>query len=129
MSGGILPCQTAGDQRLHRQHRCHNLSRDIARQIRQQEADYVLVLKGNQDSLHKDVELYFEDAEKHQFGDIPFDYHETADGEHARIETRSYGTDSDTEWIEARDKWSGLNPIGMVESTRKVGEKVKQENG
>jgi len=35
---------------------------EIAKKIRRKKADYVLALKGNQESLHNDVKLYFGDS-------------------------------------------------------------------
>src|SRR4051812_14889072 len=40
-----------------------NCQRDIARQIVDQDGDYVLALKGNQGTLHDDVRLFLDDPE------------------------------------------------------------------
>src|SRR3954451_22989982 len=40
-----------------------NCQRDIARQIVDQDGDYVLALKGNQGTLHNDVRLFLDDPE------------------------------------------------------------------
>lgn len=99
----------------------------IARRIVDQGADYVLALKGNQGTLHDDVALFFEDASKRDFQDIPHDSHQTVDGDHGRVEVRRYVTVSDLDWLEDRPEWKNLQLIGMVQSERHVGDKVTNE--
>ena len=101
--------------------------KDIAQRIADQGADYVLALKGNQGTLHKDVELFFEDAQQCNFKDIPHDSFETTDGDHGRVEVRRYVTVSDLGWLEDQAKWKNLNLIGMVQSERHIGEKITRE--
>jgi predicted transposase YbfD/YdcC len=101
--------------------------KDIAHRIADQGADYVLALKGNQGTLHKDVELFFEDAQQCNFKDIPHDSFETTDGDHGRVEVRRYVTVSDLGWLEDQAKWKNLNLIGMVQSERHLGEKITRE--
>lgn len=102
--------------------------KNIAQKIIDKDADYVLALKGNQSSIHKDVELYF--------NDIPSDFDgagksidtcETIDGDHGRIEIRKYTLVSDIEWLQGKENWGGLSSIGMVETIRDTGEKVSSE--
>jgi predicted transposase YbfD/YdcC len=101
--------------------------KEIAKEIVDGGADYVLALKGNQGNLHKDAELFFEDARKKNFKDITHDFHETVDGGHGRVEIRRYWTVSDIEWLEEREKWKKLNLIGMVESERRIGDEISLE--
>lgn len=101
--------------------------KDIAQRIADQGADYVLALKGNQGTLHKDVELFFEDAQQCNFKDVPHNSFETTDGDHGRVEVRRYVTVSDLGWLEDRAKWKNLNLIGMVQSERHIGEKITRE--
>jgi predicted transposase YbfD/YdcC len=102
--------------------------KEIARQISDQEADYVLALKGNQGNLRKDVELFFDHAQQCQFKDIPHQSYETTDGDHGRVEVRRYVTVSDLDWLEERAKWKNLNLIGMVQSERHIGDNTTREN-
>ncbi len=90
-------------------------------------ADYVIALKGNQGSLHEDIKLYFEDAKQNNFKDISYDYHETIDGDHGRIETRKYYIISDIDWLQGKENWTKLTSIGMVISERDTGDKVSNE--
>jgi len=56
--------------------------REIAKQIIEQEGDYVLGLKGNQGLLHEAVDDYFQVALHAEFKNTPHDYHEEVDKEH-----------------------------------------------
>jgi predicted transposase YbfD/YdcC len=80
--------------------------------------DYVLALKGNQPDLHADVKLFFETAKKENFSGISHEYEETTDKEHGRIEVRKYWQVSEVAWLRERHLWTGLESVGMVESTR-----------
>ena len=99
----------------------------IAEKIIAKKADYVLGLKGNQGNLHDDIELFFQDCLASGFRDVPYDYHETVDGDHGRIETRRYWTTSDIEWLSEKHLWKNLNTIVMVQRERLIGGKVGME--
>jgi predicted transposase YbfD/YdcC len=99
----------------------------IAELIIQQEADYVLALKGNQGIAHMVVEEYFQKALNNNFADIKFNYHEEINKDHGRIEIRKYWIISDLNWLYDRKLWTGLKSVGMVQSTRIIGEKESKE--
>jgi predicted transposase YbfD/YdcC len=90
-------------------------------------ADYVIALKGNQGNLHDDVRLFFEEAVKDNFNGISFDFYETVDGDHGRIETRKYYIVSDINWLQGKENWKNLETIGMVISERDIGDNVSIE--
>jgi predicted transposase YbfD/YdcC len=92
--------------------------KEIAKQIVEQGADYVLRLKGNQGNLHKEVELLFEDAKKNDYKDLSHETYTTVDGGHGRVETRHYTVIAVVDWFEEKSKWRKLTTFGMVESTR-----------
>ena len=50
---------------------------EIAEQIREQEADYVLALKGNQGTLHHEVHTYFEEGQARRWRAMPVTFEET----------------------------------------------------
>jgi predicted transposase YbfD/YdcC len=85
-------------------------------------ADYVFSLKGNQGTLHDDVQLYFQNLK-----DVPFDYHETIDAGHGKIEIRRYRTVSDISWLQGKENWQSLKTICMVERERQFKEKTEKE--
>ena len=86
----------------------------IAENIIDKGADYVLGLKGNQGALHEDVEFFFQDCLTSRFKDVAYDYHETVDGDHGRIETRRYWTAS-ADWLPDRKEWKNLSTIVMTQ--------------
>jgi predicted transposase YbfD/YdcC len=101
--------------------------RDIAQEILDKKAHYVLALKGNQGTLREDVELFAAEQKANGFKDTLVSRHETVDGDHGRIETRTYTTIHDVDWIQERHDWPGLKGVVMVESTREIGDKVERE--
>jgi predicted transposase YbfD/YdcC len=101
--------------------------REIAQQILDQKADYVLALKGNQGTLREDVELFAAEQKANGFKDTKVSRHQTVDGDHGRIETRTYTAIHDVAWLQERHDWPGLRGVVMVESTREFGDKIEQE--
>ena len=98
--------------------------KEIARQVIEQEGDYVLALKGNQGTLFEDVQLFLDDAYTRRFQDLDHHSHRTFDGEHGRHETRRYWVTGDVEWLRERhgaETWVGLRSIGLVEARRRAG--------
>lgn len=101
--------------------------RNIAGKIVEKKADYVLALKGNQGSLREDVELFAAEQKASGFKDTTVSRHRTVDGDHGRIESRTYTVIQDVAWLQQRHNWPGLRSVVMVESTREIGDKVEQE--
>lgn len=103
---------------------------EIAKLIVDKEADYVLALKGNQGTLHNDVQDLFAYALEINFRDIAHDFDQTIDNGHGRIEIRRHWIISEPEFIAQLDpdhKWAGLRSVGMVESERRVEDKITAE--
>lgn len=104
--------------------------REIAENIVDQDADYVLSLKGNQGQLHEDVAEMFAYFEGIEFADIDHDYHKTVNKAHGRIEIRECWTFNPQEWapyFRTLDKWKGLQSVAMVRAQRQIGDKVTIE--
>ena len=101
--------------------------RAIADKIVEKKADYVLALKGNQGTLRQDVELFAAEQKANGFKDSKVSRHETVDGDHGRIETRTYTMIHDVAWLKERHDWPGLQGVVMVESTREIGDKIERE--
>jgi predicted transposase YbfD/YdcC len=101
--------------------------RDIAQNILDKRADYVLALKGNQGSLREDVEIFAAEQKAEGFKDTKVSRHATVDGDHGRIETRTYTAIHDVAWLQERHDWPGLRGVVMVESTREIGDKIERE--
>lgn len=102
--------------------------RAIAKQIVEQEGEYVLALKQNQGNLYGEVEQFFSVANDHGFAGMAIDYHETKELAHGRTDIRRYWTTDAIEGLENKDAWEKLNLIGMVESERHLNGKVTIEH-
>lgn len=85
---------------------------NIVSQIREQQADYVISLKGNQGELHQQViqEFALESAN--------FPCYEQTEKQGGRAETRKVTVCSQPKWIENQALWKDLNSVVMVERTR-----------
>ncbi|MGA2253528.1 MAG: ISAs1 family transposase [Thermoguttaceae bacterium] len=93
----------------------------IARQIREQKADYILTLKDNHPSLAWLVQYTIKKAESKTFEGTPYLRQlEKVRGEHGRIETRRYTLLSCDKHVLTNAKWPGLQSIGMLEVKRTV---------
>jgi predicted transposase YbfD/YdcC len=98
----------------------------IATQIKQAEGDYVLALKGNQGTLSRAVETWFEQAEASGWDGIDYDSHETMESSHHRLETRQVWAVpvSQLPLLPRQAKWMGLTTVVMVRSTRQLWNKT-----
>jgi predicted transposase YbfD/YdcC len=94
--------------------------REIAQQILDQKADYILALKGNQGTLREDVEVFAAEQKANGFKNTTVSRHQTVDGDHGRIETRTYTAIHDVAWLQERHDWPGLQGVVMVESVREI---------
>ena len=97
---------------------------EIARQIVEQQGDYVLALKRNQGTLREDVQFFLDDAREREFREVPHSTQRTFDAEHGRQETRHYWMTGEVEWLRERhgpQRWAGLASIAMVETHRREG--------
>jgi predicted transposase YbfD/YdcC len=94
--------------------------REIVKQIQEQGGDYVISLKGNQETLHQEVKDYMDWGERSGFEDIEHDYCETLEKGHGRIEERRCWVAGDLEWLTKYKEWKGLRSVIMVEAEREV---------
>ncbi|MGI4789846.1 MAG: ISAs1 family transposase [Janthinobacterium lividum] len=103
----------------------------IASQIVQQGGDYVLALKGNQETLHDDVGRFFEYASARKFEAVTHHYAACVEKDHGRIEARRvFQVDLaplEGRWADVQQEWTGLSSLIMVERERRVGAKVTLE--
>ena len=94
--------------------------REIAQQIVDQKADYVLSLKGNQGLLHRDVKDYFAEVKVDDPGREGLSFSETVNLDHGRKEVRRCWVSDDVRWLSGYEKWAGLCLIAMIEYVRDV---------
>lgn len=86
----------------------------IAKQIIDGEADYVLALKGNQDTLHQGVMDYLTEQLDNDFAGVKVRRYQTSETGHGRQETRSYLQLPAPKSLPGLELWAGLKSIGMV---------------
>lgn len=86
----------------------------IARQIIDGGADYVLALKGNQETLHQAVIDHIDEQSKNDFADAHARQHVTQETGHGREEVRSYLQMPVPATLCQLDRWEGLKSIGMA---------------
>lgn len=100
--------------------------------VNEKKADYVINLKGNQETLQQEVKGYFEELE--QTGELEniknrmqqknagepkdsgkIEIHSTLEKGHGRIEKRTYFYSTELDWmVDAKRDWEKLTGIGMV---------------
>lgn len=104
--------------------------REIAQAIVDQNADYVLSLKGNHGHLHDDTIEMFTYFEKIAFAHIEHSYSQTVSKGHGRIEIRECWSFSPEAWkvhFRTLEKWPTIQALSMVKATRIIDEKTTTE--
>jgi len=97
--------------------------KEIARQIIEAEADYLLAVKENQGQLHEDVRDLFQGAEEFDFEAVPYDFARTVNKNHGRIETRECWVITDPDclaYLRNRQQWTRLNAVVKVTAHRET---------
>ena len=94
--------------------------KEIVREIVEKEADYVISLKGNQGNLHWAIKEYLDWAERIGFKEIGYDYDETLEKGHGRIEKRRCWVTEEIGWLAEKEEWKNLKSVVMVEAIREV---------
>jgi len=99
----------------------------IAESIINKKANYVLSLKGNQSNLHDQIKLFFQDHIDSIDAGSSFNFFESVDSDHGRIELRRYWATSDINWLQGKENWSRLKTIIMVQHERHVDDNISIE--
>jgi predicted transposase YbfD/YdcC len=99
---------------------------DIAKKIVDKEADYVLAVKKNHKGLLEDITPYFKEANIGDHSD-EYDWYQTIEKNHGRIEKRTYCSFSNLDWLKNRHFWKNLKSITQVISERTLNDKTTQE--
>ena len=86
----------------------------IAAQIRDAKADYVLALKGNQETLHQQVIDYIDKQSENDFADAKARRHLTEEKGHGREEIRSYIQMPVPDDLPGLELWKDLKSIGIA---------------
>ena len=103
---------------------------EIARQVIEQEGDFVLALKENQGTLYEEVQDTFALAQADDFAQVSHQFHQTVNKGHGRLEIRRHWIIDDSQviaYLNEQRTWQGLRSIGMVEAERRIHEAVTKE--
>ena len=112
--------------------------KQIAKEIMEADADYVLALKGNHETVHEEVKTFLDDLVAETTRPRPVGaklskaaatlaFLETVEQDHGRLETRRYYQSVALDWFADRAKWEGLQSVGMVAAIREIGGKQTME--
>jgi len=104
--------------------------REIAEQIVEQEADYVLALKANQPDLLEEVADCFTQAEADAYQEICHTAAQTINKGHGRLEIRRHTVLTEPTylaWLQEGQHWPGLQALGRVEAERRIGQEQTTE--
>jgi predicted transposase YbfD/YdcC len=100
----------------------------IAKKVLDKEGDYLLALKGNQESLEKRVKETFEDLSKPGPKFVNIDIFTNSNEGHGRLETRTCRV-----LTEKKDKYFGVNPLNKWPSLNSLieisSERIKKTTG
>lgn len=103
----------------------------IAKEIVESDADYVLALKGNQETVHAEIKAFLDQTLEEKTAPRPkgaklskaaetLALCETIEKDHGRLETRRYYQSAELSWFADLHQWEGLKSAGLVESIRQV---------
>jgi predicted transposase YbfD/YdcC len=88
----------------------------IAAQIIKGEADFVLALKGNQETLHQGTMEYINEQWEDDFANVEARQYQTKETAHGREETRTYIQMPVPSSLPGVKLWKGLKSVGLVVS-------------
>jgi predicted transposase YbfD/YdcC len=102
VAGGIITIDAMGCQKA------------IAAEIIKAKADFVLGLKGNQETLFEAVKAHVAEHADDDFARVNAQWHQTEETKHGRVEYRSYLHLEVPADLPGLDQWKGLKSIGVV---------------
>jgi len=95
--------------------------------IRQEDADYIVQIKGNQKKLQQDVQAFFQHTKQTKPDDYKQYTFSEIDGEHGRIVQRHYRLLPITDWLIETEKWTDSHALIEVTREREIKGKKSQE--
>jgi len=97
-----------------------NCRKVVARKAVEQQADYVLAVKGNHPAMHDEIKRYMDALA----GSTPAGF-ETVEKDHGRTETRRIWQSDAVSWFEDRQSWDGLRSFCLVEAVREYAGRIE----
>jgi predicted transposase YbfD/YdcC len=101
----------------------------IAKTIIDSDGDYVLAVKGNQGKLYEELQDAFQLAKSADFKEMEYDWNQSIDGGHGRVETRTCHVLSAKHLYPKQAKWKNLRSIILLENefvNKNTGECTKE---
>lgn len=98
--------------------------REIAAQITEQKADYVLTLKQNHPTFYQQVDTLFAQRSGEEQS---LEFSEKTDAGHGRVEVRRCWSADISHWA-LTSEWPGLRSVAMIERERHIGTEVSIEH-
>lgn len=102
--------------------------KEIAKQIRSKEADYILALKKNQGTLHAEAKNFFDQAIDEDPSETGCDYFVSEERSRSRDEKREIWVVQNLDWLPQKESWEDLTSLICVRSTRKTKDKTSVEH-
>jgi len=100
--------------------------KDIAKKIIDSGGDYVLAVKGNQETTHKEIVRHFNnlfDMQHNRHVDVS-----TSDCvSRGRHETRRCFSTQELDWLSVRSEWKGIKSVIVIDSKRTVKGEMSSE--
>ena len=107
---------------------CH---KEVAEIVRSKKSDYILGLKGNQGTLHAEVENFFTQVlsigQNEWERECQCEYFFSEEKSRNRQERREVWATDNLEWLPQKTAWSGLTSVVCVRSTRTIDMKTSVE--
>lgn len=101
----------------------------IAQQIQAQQADYILALKANHETLWQQARTWFETFQRQPSQSAHYSQHHTCESGHHRIESRTLWRFPATQVFLAQQQseWTGLQSLVVVHTQRRLWNRVTSE--
>jgi predicted transposase YbfD/YdcC len=88
--------------------------REIARKVIEGGGDYILALKGNQGTLHREVQDYMISHMENDFADVSARKYEEVVKGHGRVDALTYYQMPAPDGLTQRDRWEAMKTIGVA---------------
>jgi predicted transposase YbfD/YdcC len=99
----------------------------ISQAIQDRSADYVLAVKDNQPLLADSIRAFFATGQATQWAHVDYDYYDTVEKDHGRIETRRYYAFGQLDSLSNPGQWPGLKMFRVVQAECTVKDRTSNE--
>lgn len=100
---------------------------NIAKAIRERDADYVLAVKDNQPKLAESITTFFAIGQAEKWKNTPHTYTESLEKDHGRLEVRRCWAFNQLECLATPQQWADLKMFGVIEAERTINGKTSHE--